>query len=275
MTLKTALLQGRKLLEEGGIAAPQLTAQVLLGHALGVDRAYLYAHSEDELSELGWIHYGRYLHQRLGGTPTQYITKRQEFYGREFVVGPGVLIPRPETEGLVESVLERARPGARILDVGTGSGCIAATLALELGTTVWATEISWEAMGIARGNVSRLGAEVRLASMDLGSAFADGSFDRIVSNPPYVPDGDAATLAREVREFEPAAALFGGMDGLDYYRRLESEGRRLLRYGGTLHLEFGIGQTAALLEIFREWVDVDVRADLAGIDRVLSASRGG
>src|SRR5579862_8057233 len=130
MTIQTALLQGTKLLEEDAISAPRLTAEVLLMHALQRDRAYLYAHSADELTELAWIHYGRYLHERLKGKPTQYITGHQEFYCRDFRVTRDVLIPRPETEHLVEAAIARIKPGDVVLDIGTGSGAIAVTLAL-------------------------------------------------------------------------------------------------------------------------------------------------
>src|SRR5581483_4613607 len=142
MTVRTALLQGTKLLEEDAIAVPRLTAEVLLMHALHRDRAYLYSHSDDELTELAWIHYGRYLHERLKGKPTQYITGVQEFYGRDFRVTRDVLIPRPETEHLVEAAIARIKPGDVVLDVGTGSGCIAVTLALETNARVLATDIS-------------------------------------------------------------------------------------------------------------------------------------
>src|SRR5229473_6301960 len=131
MDLRTALTQGQKLLEDGAISAPRLTAEVLLAHAIGCDRTWLYAHSDEELREVWWIHYGRYLHERLNGKPTQYITGRQEFFGREFRVTPDVLIPRPETELVVETVLEAAGNARRILDAGTGSGAIAVTLQLE------------------------------------------------------------------------------------------------------------------------------------------------
>src|SRR6266851_2524403 len=142
MTIHTALIQGAKLLEESAVSVPRLTAEVLLAHALRRERAYLYAHPEEELSEVAWLHYGRYLNERLNGKPTQYITKRQEFYGREFRVTPDVLIPRPETEHLIEASLPRIRPGDAILDVGTGSGAIAVTLAVETGGRVYATDIS-------------------------------------------------------------------------------------------------------------------------------------
>src|SRR5215475_10697253 len=133
MTVRTALLQGTELLERAGIAVPRLTAEVLLAHAMRAQRVYLFAHPEQELTEIQWLHYGRYLHERPKGKPTQYITRTQEFYGREFRVSPDVLIPRPETEHVVEVALEVARDARRVLDIGTGSGALAATLRLELG----------------------------------------------------------------------------------------------------------------------------------------------
>src|SRR5271169_2984731 len=160
MTVHTALQQGARILEDGGIAVPGLTAEVLLGHAMRVERVYFFAHPEQELREVEWLHYGRYLHERLGGKPTQYITQHQEFYSRDFRVTPDVLIPRPETEHVVEVALELARTAARILDVGTGSGALAVTLQLETGADVWATDISRSAIAVAVGNASRLGARV-------------------------------------------------------------------------------------------------------------------
>src|ERR1700736_3996554 len=162
MTIQTALLQGTKLLEEDAIGAPRLTAEILLAYALRRERSYLYAHPEEELTETAWIHYGRYLHQRLQGKPTQYITGRQEFYGREFRVTADVLIPRPETEHVVEVALRVARDARRLLDVGTGSGALAVTLKLEMGAEAWATEISAPAAAMAGGNALRLGARVSI-----------------------------------------------------------------------------------------------------------------
>src|SRR3954451_18039582 len=132
MTVQTALLQGTDLLEEAGIAVPRLTSEVLLAHALRRERVYLFAHPEHVLADLEWLHYGRYLHERLKGKPTQYITGRQEFYGRDFRVTKDVLIPRPETEHLIEAALEVGRSARTVVDIGTGSGAIAVTLELEL-----------------------------------------------------------------------------------------------------------------------------------------------
>src|ERR1700724_843853 len=143
MTVQTALVQGTRLLEEAEIGVPRLTAEVLLARALRCERVYLFAHPEQELREVEWLHYGRYLDERMKGKPTQYITKRQEFYGREFTVSRDVLIPRPETELLVETILKlKPAPGV-VIDVGTGSGIIAATLALELARPIVATDLSF------------------------------------------------------------------------------------------------------------------------------------
>lgn len=267
MDLRTALLQGQKLLEESKIAAPRLTAEVLLAHAVGQDRAWLYAHSDEELREVWWIHYGRYLHQRMEGKPTQYITGRQEFYGREFRVTQDVLIPRPETEHLIEAALRK--PARSILDIGTGSGAIAVTLALETRARVTGSDVSPGALRVAAGNARNLGADVRFAACDLAGAFADASFDLVVSNPPYVPESDS--LPREVREFEPAAALYGGADGLAIYRRLIPQAARVLRPGGWLVMEMGYRSSDAVRAMLDYWSDVEVDHDLAGIPRVISA----
>src|ERR1700686_1983755 len=179
LDVQTALLQGTKLFEDEGIGAPRLTAEVLLAYALHRDRTYLYSHPEHELSEVTWLHYGRYLHERLNGKPTQYITKRQEFYGREFRVTADVLIPRPETEHVVEVALRVGRGARRMLDVGTGSGALAVTLQLETGAEAWATEISAPAANVASENARRLGAPVRVTVCDVMAAIAGRSIDLI------------------------------------------------------------------------------------------------
>ena len=269
LTLGEALRQAIRFLSEHGIESPRLTAEVLLSRALGRDRVYLYAHPEAPLPELAWIHFGRWLHERTQGKPLQYITREQEFYGRRFAVAPGVLIPRPETELIVELALRNE--ATTLLDIGTGSGILAITLALEWERPAVATDLSAEALQIARANAAALGAPVQFVQADLAAAFAGHSFGAIVTNPPYVPVGDGPGLQREVRDWEPATALFSGPDGLDHYRRLEPLCRRLLRPGGWLLGEFGYGQAAAIAELFRDWREVELHADLAGTPRVLAA----
>lgn len=271
MTVRTALLQGTKLLEEGAIAVPRLSAEVLLSHALKRERVYLYAHPEHELSELEWIHYGRYLHERLKGKPTQYITKRQEFYGREFRVTPAVLIPRPETEHVVEAALSKG--GRRVLDVGTGSGALAVTLALETGAEVWATDLSAEAAGVAAANARALGASVRVVVCDLMTAIGPASMDLIVANPPYVPKREREGMQREVRDWEPELALFGGDTGFELYGRIVADAPRVLRPGGWLVMELGFGSHERVAAMLSGWDAVETAPDLAGIPRVISARR--
>jgi release factor glutamine methyltransferase len=204
LTVGEALRQAIRFLSEHGVESPRLTAEVLLSRALGRERVFLYAHPEAPLPELAWIHFGRWLHQRMQGKPLQYITREQEFYGRRFAVGPGVLIPRPETELIVELALRNE--ATTVLDIGTGSGVLAITLALEWERPTVATDLSAEALGIARANAEALGAPVHLVQADLAAAFAGHSFGAIVTNPPYVPAGDAPGLQREVRDWEPATA---------------------------------------------------------------------
>lgn len=272
MTLHTALLQGTKLLEEAGVSVPRLTAEVLLSHAIRRERVYLYAHPEEELTELGWIHYGRYLHERIEGKPTQYITKRQEFYGREFIVGPDVLIPRPETEHLVEAAIVRIRPGDVVLDVGVGSGAIAVTLALETSARVLATDISQPALRVVAANARMLKADVTLLAADLASCIRPASIDVLVSNPPYVPQSDEKDLQREVRDYEPHIALFAGPSGLDVYERLIEQARTVLRPGGWLLLELGYNSLVPVRELLStDWQNVEVLGDLAGIPRVIES----
>jgi release factor glutamine methyltransferase len=239
---------------------------------MGCERSWLFAHSDEELRELWWIHYGRYLHQRLAGVPTQYITGTQEFFGRDFRVTPDVLIPRPETEHVVETALKHS--AANILDIGTGSGAIAVTLALETKSRVVATDISRSALDVARKNSLRLEARVHFVECDLGSAFRDGSFDVVLSNPPYVAEADRALLQSEVRDHEPALALFGGASGLEIYRRLIPEAARLLKPGGRMILELGFDSLGPVRRMLDDrWRDIEVVHDLAQVPRVLFATR--
>jgi len=273
MTVQTALQQGSRLLEEGAVPASRLTAEVLLCRALECERAHLYSHPEQELSDLARIHYGRYLYERLEGKPTQYITGRQEFYGHEFVVTPAVLIPRPETEHVVETALSLWNEGGVIVDVGCGSGAIAITLALELGAEVWATDISPTALDVAAANARRLGARVQFLACDLTSALADGIAGLLVSNPPYVALGDREGLQREVRDYEPHVALFAGETGMEIYQRIVSDAERVLRPGGAMALELGFQSSEAVRAMLGpRWRDARLAPDLAGIPRVLAAT---
>jgi release factor glutamine methyltransferase len=266
-----ALLQGSRMLEDAGVAAPRLTAEVLLAHAMRHNREWLYAHSEQELAEVEWIHYGRYLHERLNGKPTQYITKRQEFYGREFRVTADVLIPRPETEHVVEVALRLG--GASVIDIGAGSGALAITLQLETGANAIGTDISTAALALAAENARRLSARVSLVACDLLSAIADGAADLIVSNPPYVPTAHRDSLQREVRDFEPEVALFGGATGFEIYDRIVADAPRVLRPGGWLVMELGFGCRDHVAGLLESWHEMRIEPDLAGIPRVIAARR--
>ena len=271
LTVQTALQQGTKLFAEERVSAPRLTAEVLLAYALHRDRTFLYSHPEHELTEIEWLHYGRYLHERLNGKPTQYITRTQEFYGRPFHVTPDVLIPRPETEHVIQAALALGKTERRFLDVGCGSGAIAVTLQLETGAEVWATDISLAALRIAHGNATRLGARVFLLACDLDSAIADRSIDVLVSNPPYVPSAELAGLSREVRDHEPHLALSSGPTGFEIYERLIAGAHRVLRPGGHLVMELGYNSSDRVLELLDGgFENIRLTADLAGIPRVVS-----
>lgn len=272
MRLDTALRQGAELLAAAAVDEARLTAEVLLCHALRQEKVYLYTHPEHELTTVEWLHYGRYLHERLKGKPTQYITRRQEFFGREFVVSAEVLIPRPETEHVVECALRVAHGARRILDIGAGSGALAVTLALEGARDVTvATDISAPALRVARENARRHGARVALVRTDIAAGLR-GPFDLIVSNPPYIPEAEIPHLQPEVRDWEPRLALAGGADGAAAYRRIVPEAERLLCPGGWLVLEIGFQIEAAVRAVFGpSWEDVTTGFDLAGLPRVISA----
>ncbi|HYP12911.1 MAG TPA: peptide chain release factor N(5)-glutamine methyltransferase [Bryobacteraceae bacterium] len=264
--------QGTALLEEAGVGVPRLTAEVLLSHALRRERVYLYSHPHEELTELAWIHYGRYLHQRMGGTPTQYITRKQEFYGRDFEVSPAVLIPRPETEHLAAAAIELLRPSDLVIDVGCGSGAIAVTLACESDSRVLASDLSRDALCVARRNAERLGARVSFLNADLLGGLAHLSLDVIVSNPPYVGLHESAGLQREVLNHEPHMALFAGEDGNALYERLIDQSASILKPGGWLLLELGWKSLEPVSRMLCEgWTDIQAIPDLSGIPRVIRA----
>lgn len=273
--------QGLQLLEESAVPSARIAAEVLLMHALGCDRDQLYAHPEREMSDSQRVHYARYLRERMSGKPTQYITGRQEFWGMQFRVTPAVMIPRPETEHVVERALELGRTGSRpealvVVDVGTGSGCIVIAVALELPRArVIATDISAAALAVAAENATRLGArQVYFCRCDWLSAMATGTADLVLSNPPYVPESQAAGVQREVRDFEPHQAVFAGPEGLESYTTLFPEAARVLRPGGWAVFELGYNMAERVRSLMaREWEEVQLRPDLAGIPRVISARR--
>jgi release factor glutamine methyltransferase len=275
VTLHTALQQGAAILEKAGVPVARLTAEVLLSHALRQDRAYLYAHSTDELTELAWIHYGRYLDERLKGIPTQYITHRQEFFGRDFYVNSDVLIPRPETEHLVEAAVayaKRSNPG-RIIDVGTGSGAIAVSVSLELNREIMASDVSVPALAIARRNAASHKAPVRFFAADLLEGVRAASIDLLISNPPYVPGEDAANMQTEVRDWEPHIALFAGETGFEIYRRLIAQAALAVKPGGRLFMELGYRSLDGVQNmLLPRWTDLEVISDLAGWPRVIGAT---
>ncbi len=247
MQLKQALSSAIDRLEAADVGSPRMNAEVLLMFVLGVNRAYLYAHPERELTAEEEARYDEVLAQRATGMPSQYITGHQEFWGLDFIVSPAVLIPRPETEHLVETVLELARGIAqpKLVDVGTGSGCVALALAHELkGAEVYAVDVSAEALEIARANAARLQLDGRVHFMQsnvLEALAGVHDFDFVVSNPPYVGFGEADKVQKSVRDFEPRVAVFAGEQGLDVIgplveqahraleaRRLAGDGNRLL-----------------------------------------------
>jgi release factor glutamine methyltransferase len=274
--IRDALRSAAERLELHHVSNARLTAELLLAHSLSVEREYLYAHDDRVLSDEEYQKLEDLLYHRISGVPLQYIVGRQEFYGRYFRVSPAVLIPRPETEHIVEAVLERRPgPGTRILDVGTGSGCIAVTLALEIsGSHVFASDISEPALQVARGNAAELRASVGFACMDFLDAIT-GRFEFVVSNPPYVRPGDIHRLQREVREHEPHVALFSPKGEMEVYRRLMSGAERLLIEGGHLMMEVGIGTDERVLELFGAgWEKLPTKADLQGIPRTVIVRRG-
>lgn len=252
----------------GVSASPSLDAQMLASHALRVERSYILAHPDAELPELAMEHL---LQRRESGEPLAYILGWREFFGRRFEVRPGVLIPRQETETVVESCLGLTGVQS-VLDVGTGSGIIAVTIALERpGWKVFACDISNDALQIARDNASALGAVVDFRQSDLFAAFEGMAFDLIVSNPPYI--GLDENLPNEVRGFEPPEALYSGESGNEMYRRLAAEAPLCLAPDGRLVLELGYRSMPQAADILRAcgWSIESVTKDLSGVERCLVA----
>ena len=271
-SLDAALHEGAIGLSPGANA--RRDAELLLLHVTGLTRAELMTHPNRELSESQMSAYRAAIARRARNEPVQYITGTQEFYGRSFAVTPAVLIPRPETEHLVESALALHPAPKRILDIGTGSGILAITLALELpNAIVIATDTSAEALAVARQNAAALGAidRIHFVESDLFAALADERFDCIVANPPYVATDEV--LEPQVRDYEPVTALYAGEDGLALYRRLIPQAFEHLEPGGHLLLEIGQGQRDAVAGLLRAGSFEGIRFidDLQGIPRVAIA----
>src|SRR2546421_3108656 len=304
--VRSALKSGIARLREANVPSFTLAAELLLLHSLGRDRTWLYAHPEEPVSDADAQRYFALLARRVAGEPTQHLTGKQEFWGLAFEVTPDVLIPRPETEHVVEVALDRialrelrngrrqitSGTGLRVADVGTGSGCIAIALAKELPeATLYATDISAAALEVARRNATRHGVGERIRFIEcnllVGTDVWPGAcrgeagektplFDLIASNPPYIGRREAATLPRDVREHEPECALYGGEEGYELYADLIAQSARHLKPGGILVLELGHNSLAAVQPLLEgcPWTNVSVTNDLAGIARVIAAELG-
>ena len=294
MDTRAALREAMGTLRAAQVPSHTLAAELLLMHVLGRDRAWIYTHPEEAVEPRALAEFFSLVARRAASEPTQYLTGKQEFWGLEFEVTPAVLIPRPETEQVVEVALERLgsrgikinmatgapTPRLRIADVGTGSGCLAVALAHELPhAEVFALDISSAALAIAKRNAARhrVSDRVHFLQSDLLRALrTERSFDVVVSNPPYLARDEAGDLPKEVRQHEPDAALFGGPTGVEIYARLIEQAAGLLARRGILALELGynsLEHVRGLLYGQPAWVNGSVTNDLAGIPRVIAAER--
>jgi release factor glutamine methyltransferase len=280
--LKQALTSAISRLTTDHVPSPRMNAELLLMFTLNCDRAHLYAHPERELTTDESSRYEAALKERARGVPAQYITGHQEFWGMDLIVTPAVLIPRPETEHVIETVLDcvgRAPSPAsrlRLADVGTGSCCIALALAKELPQAeIRASDISPVALEIARVNAARHQLENRIQfyEADLLEGIPDNSFDFIVSNPPYVGECEADQVQLEVRKFEPRDAVFAGVTGAEVIERLIPQARAALKPGGWLVIEIGDAIAQPTKQLLQDWNDVRITADLQSIPRVARARK--
>jgi release factor glutamine methyltransferase len=295
--LKPALQAAVESLTSAHVGSPRMNAELLIMFTLDCDRAYLYAHPERELTPDEIQRYDEAIARRATGVPAQYITGHQEFWGLDLIVSPAVLIPRPETEHVVEAVLElvwgghscppplissdkvKLQPGdkipaPRIVDVGTGSGAIALALAKELpNAVIQATDISAKALEVARANAARhdLSSRIQFHETDLLDGLPRSQFDFVVSNPPYVGEAEADQVQLEVRKFEPRNAVFAGQTGLEVIARLIPQAREALRPGGWLVFEISGTIAADVQRLLSGWKDVEITNDLQGIARVARA----
>lgn len=281
-TIAETLREGKLRLKAAGKEAYAFEAELLMEKAAGLNRTALFLRGEEVLSEEVLAAYEGYLFEREQGRPTQYILGEWEFMGLPFHVGEGVLIPRGDTEVLVETILEKqqAEPLRSILDIGTGSGCIPISLG-HYGKfeKIMAVDISPKALGYATKNAAENHINIDFYESDLFTNVPvewRGRLDAIVSNPPYIPKKDIEELMTEVRDFEPMNALDGGEDGLDFYRAIVEQGRDWLVDGGWLFFEIGYDQGEDLLSLFKEfgYTEIEIRKDLAGLDRVALGRKG-
>ena len=272
MTLREACRRGQESLAAAGISDAATDAWYLMEFTIHKSRAQFLLCREEEMREEEREKYFRLIGQRASHIPLQQITGEQEFMGFLFQVNESVLIPRQDTEILVEEACRKIRPGMRVLDLCTGSGCIIISLAkLCPGIAAEASDLSLEALAVAKQNGTRLGAQVRWHQGDLFSEI-QGSYDVIVSNPPYIPTAQIQTLSEEVRLHEPLQALDGKEDGLYFYRKIAAQAKRYLKPEGWLLFEIGYDQAAEVGEIMRKsgYGQIQVKKDLAGLDRVVS-----
>jgi len=279
MDVGSALADATARLVAAGVPEPRADAEVLLAAALATDRASVVARAREPLPASVGGRLERLVAARAGRIPVSYLLGEREFWSIPLAVDPRVLVPRPETELVVEIACRVTPRARRILDAGTGSGAIAAALARELpGAEIWASDREPGALAVARRNLERHAPGVRLVRADWLSAFAPGRFDLIVANPPYIPDLDIDDLAPEVRDHEPRSALAGGPDGLCALRKILAQAADTLAAGGWLVMEMGAGQAQemrAAVAADTRYDDATVAADLAGVERVIAARRGG
>ena len=254
MTIREVLKQATTRLEKAGVPNSDYDAAVMLAHVMGEDALMLRMNSWKEMPPEKLESYEAIIARREMREPMQYILGSTGFMGLDFHVEPGVLIPRPDTEILCEEALRRLAPGARVLDIGTGSGVLAVSIAkLGKGVSVTAVDVSDTALRIAQGNAERNGAQVLFVKSDCFAALEGEKFDMIVSNPPYINTEEMAQLMPEVM-MEPELALFGGEDGLDFYRRISREAGAYLKDGGCLLFEIGWQQKEAVSQLLREHI---------------------
>src|SRR6267378_2656761 len=289
--VRSALKQGLAQLRDAHVPSFTLAAELLLLHVLGRDRTWLYAHPEEQVSSADAERFFELIVRRANGEPTQHLTGKQEFWGLDLEVTPDVLIPRPETEHVIEVALDRlavrelragrkltlSGEGLQIADIGTGSGCIAIALAKELpAAAIYATDISRPALAVAQRNAARqnVAARVRFSEGNLLEGIAP-LLDLIASNPPYIGRREAETLMREVRDHEPEIALYGGEEGYEFYADLITQSAAHLKPTGILVLELGHNSLPAVQPLLDAptWTNVGVTNDLAGIPRVLAAEK--